>query len=184
MNKTLWSQRLCGEIYSFIKAHGKVWTFDLAEGLFEKRFKVYALKTSPQCFREPAEGQDDEPLDVAVEEEFEETESDPQNYIVCRQCLQIITSEEERTIVNGLHRHTFANPNGIVFDIGCFNNAVGCGFAGHWSTEFTWFAGFSWRILICGMCLTHLGWMFESGSGSRFYGLIMDRLLSEADNRQ
>jgi hypothetical protein len=27
------------------------------------------------------------------------------------------------------------------------------------------------------LCLTHLGWMFVSGSGDVFHGLILDRLL-------
>lgn len=45
------------------------------------------------------------------------------------------------------------------------------------SMEFTWFAGHSWRILICGACRTHIGWFFAAVQGEgRFFGLIMDRL--------
>jgi hypothetical protein len=77
----------------------------------------------------------------------------------------------------GSHRHTFANPSGVVFEIGCFASARGYGFMGPPSMEFTWFAGHSWRILICSACRTHIGWFFAAVQGEgRFFGLIMDRL--------
>ena len=40
--------------------------------------------------------------------------------IRCRQCLQEITRSSEKIAVDGAHRHTFANPLGLVFEIGCF----------------------------------------------------------------
>ena len=46
--------------------------------------------------------------------------SDPESreeelWIVCRQCRQRLTRPSERTSINGSHRHTFANPSGVVF---------------------------------------------------------------------
>jgi hypothetical protein len=102
-------------------------------------------------------------------------------YIVCRQCRQAITRNEERFSIQGGHRHTFANPHGLVFEIGCFRNALGCGYAGPASDEFTWFAGYRWQVCFCSGCLTHLGWLFTS-AGDAFHGLILDRLL-ELDQR-
>lgn len=114
--------------------------------------------------------------DIVEEEKSEDTDPESKKYIVCKQCLQPITSSDERINRDGSHRHTFANPNGQVFDIGCFRNAFGCGYAGQPSDEFTWFSGYFWRVCVCGMCLTHLGWLFVSG-GDNFHGLILDRLI-------
>ena len=102
-------------------------------------------------------------------------EADP--YILCRGCLYPITRAKERIAVNGAHRHTFANPHGIVFEIGCFKKASGCAAVGPASAEFTWFAGYRWRAGLCLACLTHLGWVFSAAGGDGFHGLILDRLI-------
>ena len=114
----------------------------------------------------------------APREDTKEKESvRPETHILCRRCAQIISSSNEKISVNGSHRHTFANPHGMVFDIGCFRSVTGCGYAGPSSDEFSWFSGFSWRIVVCGLCLAHLGWIFLSGSGNSFHGLILDRIV-------
>jgi hypothetical protein len=33
----------------------------------------------------------------------------------------VITSPAERIVVQGSHQHTFANPHGIIYEIGCLN---------------------------------------------------------------
>ncbi len=48
------------------------------------------------------------------------------------------------------------------------------------TTEFTWFAGYSWRIAVCGACELHLGWLFEAvstGEPASFYGLLKESLV-------
>jgi hypothetical protein len=112
-----------------------------------------------------------------IEAEAEEPSPEEEEYILCRQCHQAITRPAERISVQGAHHHTFANPHGIVFEIGCFKYAQGCGYAGPPSTEFTWFSGYAWRVSFCTMCLTHLGWVFIAGSGDSFHGFILDRLI-------
>ncbi|MCJ8502501.1 cereblon family protein [Desulfatitalea alkaliphila] len=97
-------------------------------------------------------------------------------WYLCRNCRQRLTRPSERIAVNGSHRHTFANPGGVVFEIACFSSVTGCGFMGPPSTDFTWFAGHAWRITVCGRCGTHLGWLFSHQGGGRFWGLIVDRL--------
>jgi len=108
--------------------------------------------------------------DEAVAPEFEEL-------LLCRQCHQMIARPADQISVNGAHRHVFANPHGLVYEIGCFCAVTGCCYVGGMSTEFTWFAGHAWRILACTGCLSHLGWVFIAGGGDRFYGLILDRLI-------
>ena len=99
-----------------------------------------------------------------------------ERHIVCRQCGQRLTRPSERIAVNGSHTHTFANPSGLVFEIGCFGMARGCAFIGSPSMEFPWFAGYSWQIAICSACQTHLGWLFQGTHGNQFFGFILDRL--------
>ena len=128
-------------------------------------------------FKHPAEKLSGEKLGVIVEEEAEEKESDKEEYILCRQCRQVITSSAERIEVQGSHQHTFANPHGIVYQIGCFRSVMGCRYGGPATKEWSWFIGFSWRIAVCSMCLTHLGWLFTTNGSASFNGLILDRLV-------
>jgi hypothetical protein len=129
--------------------------------------KTYALlsdeKRAPK--KEPVTKINDDP--EAYKEE---------RWIICRQCQQRLTRPSERTSINGSHRHTFANPSGVVFGLGCFKLVRGCAFIGPPSYEFPWFTGYSWQIAICSACQTHLGWLFKGSEGNQFFGLILDRL--------
>jgi hypothetical protein len=98
--------------------------------------------------------------------------------IICRQCLNVVTSPAESRVIDGAHTHTFANPEGIVYEIACYRDAWGCGYVGPASSEFTWFAGYRWRIAVCANCLTHLGWRFASPDGHFFHGLISSRIIA------
>lgn len=133
--------------------------------------------SSVRLFRVPSEKRSNETPESIVEDETEEKATETKQLILCRQCLQVITSASERIEVQGAHKHTFANPHGIVYEIGCFKTVTGCGYAGPSTAEFSWFAGFSWRITVCSMCLTHLGWLFVSSGNESFNGLILDRLI-------
>jgi len=106
----------------------------------------------------------------------------PQERLVCRQCGQIITDASQRISVDGSHQHTFANPHGIVYEIGCFQAVSGCGASGAPSEDFSWFRGYRWRIILCINCLTHLGWSFNHTTGHSFFGLILDRLITSFDS--
>jgi hypothetical protein len=142
---------------------------------------ISATTESEHYLRPPREKQLDELLESSVEEEVEEKLSDDGEFILCRQCLNVITSSAERIEVDGSHQHTFANPHGLVFEIGCFRTVIGCGYAGPASDDFTWFAGYSWRVAVCFKCLTHLGWQFTSTGLDRFNGLILDRLVDQKE---
>lgn len=95
--------------------------------------------------------------------------------LVCAHCRNPVTVPSARVSVDGSHRHTFANPHGLVFHIGCFSDAPGCRPIGVPTAEFAWFAGFSWQVGLCARCGIHLGWRFDNGDRF-FHGLIVDRL--------
>ncbi|MBC2716851.1 MAG: hypothetical protein HF978_16225 [Desulfobacteraceae bacterium] len=98
-------------------------------------------------------------------------------FVLCRACKHKITTHQEIISVNGSHQHTFANPNGVIFDIGCYKTAPGCINTGPFTDEFSWFKGYMWRVSICASCLAHLGWLFLSAKNDLFSGLIIDRLI-------
>ena len=113
----------------------------------------------------------------------EDKHSDPnaEQYIFCRQCFQVITSETEKIDVQGGYKHTFANPHGLIFEIGCFKSATGCIYAGKPVSDFSWFKGFKWQLAACSKCLVQIGWFFVSmgfeGGSESFNGLILDHLV-------
>ena len=111
--------------------------------------------------------------DVAVDEDEEKKR---EQMLLCRACGHGVTAREQKREVQGRHEHTFFNPAGIVYNIGCFRNAPGCQAVGESSAEFSWFAGCVWRVALCRSCLIHLGWQFQSGD-DLFYGLILSRLI-------
>ena len=44
----------------------------------------------------------------------------------CRACEAEIASDDDRIEMSGAHAHTFVNPHGHVFEVGCFARAPGC----------------------------------------------------------
>jgi len=95
-------------------------------------------------------------------------------FLVCARCHRVITTPAARVDRGGRHEHTFANPHGFVFHIGCFAAAPGCVTTGAPSTAHTWFPAHAWQVALCRSCSEHLGWLFSGPS--RFHGLILDRL--------
>lgn len=128
-------------------------------------------------FRQPTAAQHDEKVEDFVEYDEEAKEPEWDEKILCRECHQVITSPCERIDVQGSHQHTFANPTGLLFQIGCFRTVKGCGYAGPPTPEWSWFKGYSWRIAVCSKCLTHLGWMYLASGSESFHGLILNRLV-------
>ena len=98
--------------------------------------------------------------------------------LLCKTCGHFITSSGRAVERSGSHIHVFSNPAGMTFRIGCFSSAPGCLTTGAATTEYTWFPGCAWSFALCGACMSHLGWFYESGS-SGFYGLILDSLVED-----
>lgn len=114
---------------------------------------------------------------IFMEQNQNEKNTFKEEFILCKVCKHKITTHRETINISGSHHHTFANPNGIIFDIGCYKTAPGCLNTGPFTDEFSWFKGYLWRISICASCFTHLGWLFLSSNNNFFCGLIMDRLI-------
>ncbi|MBF0225989.1 MAG: hypothetical protein HQK76_11080 [Desulfobacterales bacterium] len=108
-------------------------------------------------------------------EELEEKKEDPR--LLCKQCKNIITSQENAIFINGNHLHIFTNPSGVIFEIGCFSIAEGCINHGQPTFDFTWFPGFAWRFCLCSNCRNHMGWFYQSSTEGSFYGLISANLI-------
>ncbi|MBN2497280.1 MAG: hypothetical protein JXR96_21990 [Deltaproteobacteria bacterium] len=104
-------------------------------------------------------------------------ETGPRRAVVCAGCGFGISSSDQAVEVDGRHAHTFFNPAGILFEIGCYREASGCIAHGRPTDEFAWFPGFNWRYAACGGCGQHLGWLFESRAGSAFFGLVLERIV-------
>jgi len=135
--------------------------------------QIVAITNGQYFLRIPLPEHHEEPV---VQEEDEEKKEE-EKHILCAQCRAIITSPREWIEVQGTQEHTFFNPYGIIFQIGCFRQARGCGYIGPATEEFSWFPGYSWRIAICSSCLTHLGWFYSAPDRESFYGLILDHLI-------
>ncbi|WP_321492601.1 cereblon family protein [uncultured Desulfobacter sp.] len=100
--------------------------------------------------------------------------------ILCKNCNAVVTKPEFAMLSEQGFSQAFANPAGIVFEIGCFSEASGCYQGSGPSSEFTWYPGYDWCIGICRNCTFHLGWIFlpvRKGPSSKFYGLILDHLI-------
>jgi len=111
-----------------------------------------------------------------VEESQVKTKNEDKKEILCSFCNHPVTDFDMQISVNHSHQHIFANPHGLVFEIGCYKNAKGCKTVSSFSTEFTWFPGYAWKIAVCNSCSSHLGWRFISSDHS-FYGLILEKLV-------
>jgi hypothetical protein len=101
----------------------------------------------------------------------------PRRMLRCAGCGSAVTEDAQRIDVSGAHRHIFVNPEGHVFEIGCFALADGVRPIGPAREFFSWFPGYPWRVVICRACNVHLGWSY--GEPSAFFGLILTRLVDD-----
>jgi hypothetical protein len=132
-----------------------------------ERISAFRTQTDPDSGKDPVSTVESATAEETLEEE---------GWILCRQCRQRLTRPSHRVSINGSHRHSFANPSGIVFEIACYRKVQGYRIWGQPSREFAWFAGHSWEIVTCAKCSVHLGWLFSGDQASRFFGLILENL--------
>jgi hypothetical protein len=98
--------------------------------------------------------------------------------LLCAACRCLVTYAIQRVSIDGAHEHCRTNPEGVIYRIGCYREAIGCTPLGRGTLEFTWFAGYAWRVALCKNCGAHLGWRFDAAA-DHFFGLIVDRLTME-----
>lgn len=125
-------------------------------------FKICPLSDIDFCQVEP---KDDEKI-----------KSERERLFLCRYCKNNITAPKYAIEIDGKYNHTFTNPVGKTFRIGCFSSANGCLNYSEHTLENTWFSGFAWCYAICSECRSHLGWYYEKRS-ENFYGLILENLI-------
>jgi hypothetical protein len=137
--------------------------------------ELYCLKTDRRT---------SQAVDQAQQESPQETDDfHKKGFLLCAECQYPITRKTDRIAINEKHQHVFANPHGYIYQIGCFGQAPGCVAIGEESDHFSWFPGYTWRVALCGQCLTLLGWTFRS-SESLFFGLILEKLTENITNHQ
>ena len=97
----------------------------------------------------------------------------------CASCRSIITYQANAEAIAGSHVHSFVNPGGYEFTIGCYRKAW-CRLIGTPTLEWSWFTGHRWQYALCPQCEEHLGWFYQNtAEQSYFYGLILNRLIIE-----
>jgi len=120
--------------------------------------------------------------ETAIDEllDAQQTSDEDDRALLCAGCRLRVTGSSERIAEGGSHEHTFSNPSGFSFHIGCFRSAPGCEQLGSPTEAWTWFPGHAWRVAVCRGCGAHLGWEYRPrGGGEGFYGLILARLVEE-----
>lgn len=124
---------------------------------------------------------DDARLKEALRSRMEAgSHGDPRVY--CAACMNEITTVEEWISMQHAREHTFTNPAGYEFTIGCFRRAPGCSGEGPATEAHTWFPGYAWCYALCRKCRIHLGWLYRAGAERDcFHGLILNRLIFGKD---
>lgn len=107
---------------------------------------------------------------------LDKTDSKQEPWILCKSCSYPITAESSRIEKQGAFRHTFTNPAGYIYRVGCFGSAPGGAIVGGYSADFSWFKHYAWCYMVCSSCYRHLGWHYSGTEGTDFYGLILDHL--------
>jgi len=94
---------------------------------------------------------------------------------LCAWCHNRVANNKDRFPYNGKDEFTFANPEGIRFEIITFARTLGCREMGTPTLEHTWFAGYAWSFCQCDRCGQQLGWYYTGKI--QFAGLIKGRIV-------
>jgi len=80
------------------------------------------------------------------------------------------------------------NPAGFEFEVVTLERA-GCRGLPPWTGEASWYPGYLWRVCVCPICRSQLGWMFEpedsateereQPSQAGFYAIILSNVIDE-----
>jgi len=111
-------------------------------------------------------------------------DDDERRLLRCVFCKAPVTTSDQALDVAGRARHTFMNPDGVVFHLRLFRRAPGALCHGVPTTAYTWFPGTAWCFADCAACRMHLGWRYDDvdGEGGTFFGFVEERLV-EVDGR-
>lgn len=103
---------------------------------------------------------------------------------LCRSCRSPISDAAAAFSPSGGPAvQLFTNPGGLVCQVLTLSRASGLVFVGPATTEYTWFAGYAWRVALCAHCMRHLGWRYEAvaagASPLDFFGLLVTAIIEE-----
>src|SRR5690606_37015718 len=59
-----------------------------------------------------------------------------EDWLACAACGAFVALARDRASVNGAHSHSFINPAGLIFRVGCFSEAPGARSVGEESAHF------------------------------------------------
>ncbi len=121
----------------------------------------------------------DNHVDINKKTDYQNCINDDQDStIICQNCETSITANQYKINRDRRHKHTFNNPLGEHYTIGCFSYAQNTLSIGKPTEEWTWFTGYTWTICVCANCDSHLGWYFDKSQEQSFFGFILDQLKS------
>ena len=96
--------------------------------------------------------------------------------LLCRECDRPIASMHNCVTMTEREQDTvFVNPGGASHGLTCVSavEQKRLLYVGQPSTQFSWFPGFAWTIMVCRHCGVHMGWRFsrpERGAGGCVLG--------------
>ncbi|XP_063702361.1 protein cereblon [Culicoides brevitarsis] len=107
-------------------------------------------------------------------------------YFCCKRCNNRVASYDDLFAMSKQGQSLFCNPHGYVHETVTFTKIIenSSYVVDRPSTEFSWFPGYAWQILLCNGCHVHLGWKFMSTKKNlkprKFYGLSGKSLTVES----
>ena len=115
--------------------------------------------------------QHDQDASPVVREEEEE-------WLRCRACDRNIARVDDIFgALGGPPVQHFANPDGVFWEVLTVRAAQGVVADASAYTAFSWFPGYTWRMVACGGCRMHLGWKYEGSQVPPvFFGLVRGNL--------
>jgi hypothetical protein len=100
----------------------------------------------------------------------------------CAFCGSAVTYSDRFVEIAGSIAHSFTNPQGVRCDFHTFSSCPGLVAQGEATEEYSWFPGYKWSLALCRGCGNHLGWRYESVSGSDrpmvFWGILRCHILT------
>lgn len=110
-------------------------------------------------------------------EDLAEVEIPPPR-IRCATCgVELCDEDDVFSMTSSGAVHVFPNPSGQLLRIVTVRRAEPLIPVSVPTTDFTWFAGYAWTIVVCGDCETHLGWRYDGAAEpKRFFGLLVSAI--------
>lgn len=109
-------------------------------------------------------------------------------YFGCSACKNVICHKSDVFLMScSGPQCSFVNSSGYNHDTLTVRKARGLiQERGRWSSEFTWFPGYAWRIALCDNCSRHIGWSYKSIESDtkpkRFFGLSRANVRLQSTN--